>query len=271
MPAALIDSLHNDHVTAARALQRRKGRVAAGLFLVEGPHAVEQALVASAHRLTELFVTPAAARREAVLLDAAAAAGAVVRLASERVLTAIGDTVTPQGMVGVARLPATSLDAAIATGTRLAVILDLIADPGNAGTVIRTADAAGADAVVATEGSVDLWSGKCVRSSAGSIFHTPMITGVSTAAALAAARSAGLRVLATAADGSAELDGLIDDGALAGPTAWVFGNEAHGLSDEARAGADQIVRLPVYGRAESLNLAAAAAICLYASARAHRR
>jgi TrmH family RNA methyltransferase len=271
MPSTPIDSLHNDHVAAARALQRRKGRVAAGAFLVEGPHAVEQALAASGHRLTDLFVTPAAARREAGTVAAAVASGAEVRIASERVLTAIADTVTTQGMVAVAQLPHVALDAALRPDTRLAVILDLIADPGNAGTVIRTADAAGADAVVVTDGSVDVWSGKSVRSSAGSVFHTPVVTGVRPAAAIAAARAAGLVVLATAADGADELDALIDSGELTARAAWVFGNEAHGLSDEAREGADRVVRLPIYGHAESLNLAAAAAVCLYASARAHRR
>jgi RNA methyltransferase, TrmH family len=137
--------------------------------------------------------------------------------------------------------------------------------------VIRTADAAGADAVVLSAGSVDVWSGKSVRSSAGSVFHLPLVTGVDTTSAIERGRAAGCAVLATAADGESDLDDLIDSGALASPTVWVFGSEAHGLSEAARAGADRVARLPVYGRAESLNLAAAAAICLYASARAQRR
>jgi RNA methyltransferase, TrmH family len=218
----------------------------------------------------ELFVTSATMEREHALLAEAAAAGVPLRVVTERVLDTVVDTVTPQGMVAVVFVPALDLAAAFAGGPKLAVVLDRIADPGNAGTVIRTADAAGADAVVVTSGSVDVWSGKCVRSSAGSVLHLPIVTEVSVADTVAQARADGCLVFATAADGADSLDELIASGVLAAPTAWVFGNEAHGVGDEARGLSDRVVRLPVYGRAESLNLAAAAAICLYASARAQR-
>lgn len=248
----------------------RKGRTAASAFLVEGPHAVGEALAAPHHQVREVFITDAAADREVALLRAAATAGVTLRVVTERVLDSLGDTVTPQGVVAAVQIPSIDLRTAFAEGPRLVVVLDQIADPGNAGTVIRTADAAGAAAVVATQGSVDIWSGKCVRSSAGSVFHLPVVTGVSAESALQQAKSAGCVVLATAADGVDDLDDLVDGGGLTAPTAWLFGNEAHGLGADLRGLADRVVRLPVYGRAESLNLAAAAAICLYASARAQR-
>jgi RNA methyltransferase, TrmH family len=154
-----------------------------------------------------------------------------------------------------------------ARGPRLVVVLADIRDPGNAGTVLRSADAAGADAVVLAGDSVDPYNGKAVRASAGSLFHLPVVRGAPLAAALDAARAAGLRVLA--ADGGGEAD--LDEVDLGGPTAWLFGNEAWGLPAALGALADARVRIPISPRAESLNLAAAAAVCLFASAREHRR
>jgi RNA methyltransferase, TrmH family len=269
--AAPIDSAHNRHVAAARSLLSRKGRTAASAFLAEGPHAVAAALAAPTHDVREIFVTDHTANRETELVRQAAARAVPLRVVSERVLAGLQETVTPQGVVAVVTNPDVSLPAAVTPAVRLLAVLDQIADPGNAGTVIRTADAAGADAVLATSGSVDLWSGKCVRSSAGSVFHLPLVADVSIEAALGAAREQQAQILCTAADGTDDLDDLIDTGRLGAPTAWVFGNEAHGISDAARRLADRVVRVPVYGGAESLNLAAAAAVCLYASARALRR
>jgi TrmH family RNA methyltransferase len=266
-----IDSAQNRHIAAARSLLSRKGRAAASAFLVEGPHAVSDALAATSHEVRELFITDAAAERETELLRSAARHGVPVRSVTDRALASIRDTVTPQGVVAVVRMPTLSLAAAVDNESRLLVVLDQISDPGNAGAVIRTADAAGADAVIATSGSVDLWSGKVVRSTAGSLFHLPLVTDVSIEMAVGAARDQGVQVLCAAGDGDVGLDELIDTGGLAAPTAWLFGNEAHGVSDAARTLADRTVRIPVYGAAESLNLAAAAAVCLYASARALRR
>jgi TrmH family RNA methyltransferase len=144
-----------------------------------------------------------------------------------------------------------------------------VADPGNAGTVARTADAAGAAAVVFGRGGVDPYNGKCVRASAGSLFHVDVVRDAAATEAVEALRAAGLRVLAADAHGETGLDAVDDLGAR---TAWVFGSEAHGLPPEVAAMATARVRVPMYGRAESLNLAAAAAVCLYASARAmHQR
>lgn len=226
------------------------------------------AALAAGWQLRDLFVTPAAAAREQSLVAAAAGDGVAVRLVADRVLTAIAETTTPQGVVAVV---AQRRQPELPAGARLVAALVGAADPGNVGTVIRTADAAGADAVVLTAGSADVWSGKVVRASAGSLFHLPVVTGVAAAQLVTRLREAGLTVLATAADGEADLDTLIDTAALEVPVAWLFGNEAHGIDGAIRAAADQVVRLPIYGAAESLNLGAAAAICLYASARAQRR
>ncbi len=163
-----------------------------------------------------------------------------------------------------------SLDRLIAAAPRLVVLLAGVRDPGNAGTVLRTADAAGADGVIFSDTSVDPYNSKCVRASAGSLFHLPVVAGASLRAAVAALRGAGLQVLAADGQASARLDDRESAGLLRPPTAWLFGNEAWGLPAEALALADQAVAVPVYGRAESLNLAAAAAVCLYASAMADR-
>jgi TrmH family RNA methyltransferase len=167
------------------------------------------------------------------------------------------------------------LERLVASSPRLVAVLAQVRDPGNAGTVVRAADAAGAGGVVLTDASVDVFNPKCVRASAGSLFHLPVATDVPLAATVEALRGAGLVVLAADVAGTADLDDLQDsaeraEGFLAGPVAWVFGNEAWGLPDDALAVADAVVRVPVYGRAESLNLATAATVCLYASARAHR-
>ncbi|HTR68921.1 MAG TPA: RNA methyltransferase [Mycobacteriales bacterium] len=263
----VIDSPHNQYVAAARALSTRKGRAAAGACLVEGPHAVGAVLEAAGDRVSEVFITSDLAAREPNLLRSARPA-TVVRVVSDRVLAALGETVRPQGVVAVVTTPAPAVDEVLRAGTRLAVLLDRVADPGNAGTVIRTADAAGADAVLLSAGSVDVWSAKVLRSTVGSAFHLPIVTGVASSSAVAAARAEGVQVLSTAADGATSLDDLIDSDALATPTLWLFGNEAHGLPPELSAMATATVRLAIYGRAESLNVAATAAICLYASARA---
>lgn len=218
--------------------------------------------------LTQLYAEPG---RQPALERLARSAGVPVQPVAPPVLAAMAQTVTPQGVLGLAALVDLPLDTALGDAPRLVAVLEAVADPGNAGTVLRTADAAGADAVVLTDGSVDLHNGKCVRASAGSLFHLPVTAGVPTAEAVAALRARGLQVLATAVAGAADLDDLADGGALAAPTAWLFGSEAAGLSEPAVSAADRSVRVPLHGRAESLNLAATAAICLYATARAQRR
>ncbi|MDZ5444564.1 RNA methyltransferase [Micromonospora sp. 4G57] len=256
-------------VVAARRLQRRRDREATGRFLAEGPQAVREAL-ARAGTVTELFGTPAALDRYADLAAQAARADVPVSEVTEEGLAALAETVAPQGLVAVCRHLDVPLETALSRGPRLVAVLAEIRDPGNAGTVLRTADAAGAGAVVFAGDAVDPYNGKCVRSSAGSLFHVDVVRAPDPLDVVAALRAAGLTVLATTGYGDSDLDDLIDYGRLAAPTAWVFGSEAHGLPEELTAAADARVRVPLHGRAESLNLAAAAAVCLYASARALR-
>ena len=258
-------------VRDAQKLTRRHGRDKVGRFLAEGPQAVREALAESSGPrpglVIEVFAGEQAAVRHADLIGAALDLGIAVSHATDAAMATLSETVTPQGLVAVCRSLSIPPTEALATA-RLAVLLAEVRDPGNAGTVIRCADAAGADAVVLTSGSVDAHSGKAVRASAGSVFHLPIAADIPPVEAVRLAGAAGLTVLA--ADGAAEMD-LVDAarrGLLEQPTAWLFGNEAWGLPDELRRLADERVRVPIYGRAESLNLATAAAICLYASATA---
>lgn len=218
--------------------------------------------------ITELFVTAAARARHGRLVDAVAAARVPVHEVSGELMAELAQTVTPQGLLAVCPFVDVPLADLLATLPRLVVVLANVRDPGNAGTVLRTADAAGANGVIFADASVDPYNSKCVRSSAGSLFHLQIVTGVPLADAVVALRQAGVAVLA--ADGSASLSlDQLGDVRLGQPTAWMFGNEAWGLPSDLLALADDAVAVPIYGHAESLNLAAAAAVCLYASARAH--
>jgi TrmH family RNA methyltransferase len=244
---------------------RRRHRDEAGRFLVEGPQAVREALRAGA--VLELFGNPAALARHADLAEQAGRLSPV----TDGGLAALTETVAPQGLVAVCSSVDVSLSEALARSPRLVAVLAGIRDPGNAGTVLRTADAAGAGTVIFAGEAVDPYNGKCVRASAGSLFHVSLVRHRDPGAAVAELRAAGLVVLAADPYGSADLDELISGGGLDRPTAWLFGSEAHGLPDDLAEAADLRVRVPLYGGAESLNLAAAAAVCLYASARAQRQ
>jgi TrmH family RNA methyltransferase len=249
-------------VAAAAKLQRHTGRRRAGRFVAEGPNLVEAATRRGL--VEEVFATEAAAQRHAGLLT-----GLAVHIVTERAAKALSETVTPSGLVAVCRLPATSLEEALSgSPTLVAVAVDL-SEPGNAGTLIRLADAMGAAAVIFAGHSVDPYNGKCLRSSAGSIFSVPVVVEPDTPAVLAELRSAGLQILAATLGGEVRLDDA--ETLLGAPAAWLFGPEAQGLSTELAALADHRVTIPMAGGAESLNVAAAAAICLYESAKARRR
>lgn len=211
--------------------------------------------------VSEVFATEDAAARFATLLG-----DADVQLVTERAAKALSDTVTPVGLVAVCRMPEVSLDEVLASSPQLIAVAVETSEPGNAGTLIRLADAMGADAVILAGNSVDPYNGKCLRASAGSIFGITVVEAPDTAGLIAALHTAGLTVLATTLDGDVSLD----DAELSAPTAWLFGPEAHGLARDVAALADARVSIPMAGSAESLNVAAAAAICLYQSARAHR-
>jgi TrmH family RNA methyltransferase len=265
-----LTNTRSDRVKRVRGLARRSARLETGHRLVEGPQACREAAVDG--YVSDLFVTPDAAAHHPEIVSATGAAGGYVHLAAEAYVAAIsGDA---QGVVAVARDPWAGAElaphlAARSGPPRLVAVFEEVRNPGNAGAVIRAADAAGAGLVVFTEASADPTSPKVVRGSAGSYFHLPVVAGGGLEPVTAALRQAGYQVLAADGAGQVPLFGAPDGPAdLTAPTAWVFGNEARGLTDRARAAADLTVRIPIFGRAESLNLAMAATLCLFASAQA---
>ena len=265
-----LTSIRSPRVKAARQLAKRALRQRARSFLAEGPQAVGEALAAGGV-VTQLFVTSSAQARYAELIRLAAAQGADVHAVSGEVMTELAQTITPQGVLGLCRFVDVPLAQVTASAPALAVVLANVRDPGNAGTVLRTADAAGAGAVIFAGSSVDPYNSKAVRASAGSLFHLPVVTGTPVQDAVRALRERGLRILAADGGAASTLDDLEAAGQLGRPTAWLFGNEAWGLPADVLDLADEAVAVPIYGQAESLNLAAAAAVCLYASARAQEQ
>lgn len=218
----------------------------------------------------ELFVTETAADRNREIMRTAVDAGVRINTITDKAAAGLSETVTPQGLVAVCDPVDVPLETALHGTPRLVAVLHGVTDPGNAGTVVRVADAAGADAVIFAGDTVDPHNGKCVRASTGSIFHLPITRTRNADEAFQACRAAGLKLVA--ADGYAidDLDTADHRGDLSHPTAWVFGSEAHGLPDTVIADLDTSLKVPIYGGAESLNLATAAAVCLYASAKALR-
>lgn len=259
-------SVRSDRVRALRRLANRSFRDKVSQFLVEGPQGVREAVLNRPDIVVEVFLSEESTAPARAVAGQAQGAGLTVTEVPEQVLLAMTETVTPQGIAAVCRFldrPATDLwDADGAPGP--AVLLHEIRDPGNAGTIARTADAVASAGVVFSAASVDPYNGKCIRSSAGSLFHVPLARGADPLATIEQARASGRVVLAT--DVRADL--ALGDPALAqvleGPLMWVFGNEAAGLPEEIAAAADHRVRIPIAGAAESLNLAVAAAVCLYA-------
>jgi TrmH family RNA methyltransferase len=265
----MIDNPRSPRVRAVAKLARRDARSETGLFLLEGPQAVSEALAFRPELLVELFGTPTALERYPDIGRDAEAAGLEAEFVTEQVLGAMADTVTPQGIVAVCRQFPTSVKDIFADEPKLIAILEEVRDPGNAGTIIRAADAAGADAVILTGRSVDVYNPKVVRATTGSLFHVPVAVGIELETALERARGSGLQVIAADIKGD-DLLAARNEGVLAAPTAWLFGNEARGLSDEHVSLADRAISVPIYGNAESMNLATAASVCLYESAFAQR-
>ncbi|MFI1918558.1 TrmH family RNA methyltransferase [Nocardia sp. NPDC020380] len=256
-------SERNSRVVSAVKLHRGPMRRKTGLFLAEGANSVESAL--ETDRVEELFFSLRAAEREHELVAGAAARGIRTTLVSDRAAEMLGETVTPPGLVAVCRVVDVPLRQILDASPRMLAVPVGIADPGNAGTLIRVADAVGTDGVVLAGDSVDPHNGKCVRACAGSLFHVPVARSRDIDTTLTSLEEAGIAILATTAKGEVDLDEA--DDVLRGPVAWLFGNEAHGLDRAVAERATHRIRIPIHGRAESLNLAAAASICLYASAR----
>ena len=256
-------------VSRVAGLARKNVRARYRRFLVEGPQAVREAVRHASDRVLDVYITEASQDRYSEIWEEALAAGLYSHLVSERVMAAM--STGSQGVLAVVAMDESTGSEALTSaleGAALIAVLTEAQDPGNAGAMIRAADAAGADAVVLVRGSVDATSPKVVRSTAGSLFHLPVVTDAALDDVVAALHGAGMTVLAADARGDLDLFGA--DSLLEAPTAWLLGNEAHGLSPEALSRADAVVSIPVYGRAESLNVATAAAVCLYASARAQR-
>lgn len=249
-------------------LRRLSGRRAARLnedaFVIEGPTLVREALSAGIG-LLEVF---AEGDVHADLVAEAEATGAIVRVVEARTLARALDTITPQGIAGIAPRPDVSLDVAIAAATTGPIVLVLadVGDPGNAGTLVRVAEAAGASAVLFCGDSVDPWNPKCVRASAGALFHLPVVSGGDVVAVLERLEAAGVPSAATVVRGGSPYD-EVD---LAGPIALVLGSEAHGLPSAVVDAVSLHLTIPMAGRSESLNVAMAGSVLCFESLRQRR-
>jgi TrmH family RNA methyltransferase len=257
----MISNTNDPAVKAVKRLAERSRRDDAGVFLVEGPQAVRELLDHNPNSVVDVFYTEAFAEKFGAIVASAERSPATVDLVSDNVLESMADTVTPQGVLAVAQLIQKSLTDI--GDAKLIAICHEVRDPGNAGAIIRAADAAGADAVILTGASVDLHNPKLVRASTGSIFHLTIVEHDDLADVVEFLTDRGVQILAASAEGTPIPEKRTQ---LAKPTAWLFGNEAHGLDEDARAFADATVSVPIFGKAESLNLATAASVCLYASA-----
>lgn len=264
----LLDNVRSDRVRAVRSLGRRAARNTQGRFLVEGPQAVRELVRHAAEHAETVYLTAEAGARHTDIVSGAQSAGVRVQRCTERVLVEMADTPHPQGVLAVASTVDVAVEAALAGlgPAGFVVVLTTVRDPGNAGTVIRAADAFGAAAVLLSDASVDVHNPKVVRSTAGSLFHLPICVGTPVHDLLEVCRAAGLRLLAADGEGPVALP----DADLSGPHAWVLGNEARGLDQDVLDRCDDVVSVPIV-RAESLNLAMAATVCLHASASARPR
>ncbi|MGV8970218.1 MAG: TrmH family RNA methyltransferase [Microbacteriaceae bacterium] len=265
----MIDNPRSPRVRAVAKLAKKEARLQTGFFLLEGPQAVSEAMAFRPELLVELYATPTALDRYPDIARGAAETDLEIEFVTEQVLESMADTVTPQGIIAVCKQFPTSLKDILAGEPTLLAILEEVRDPGNAGTIIRAADAAGADGVILTGRSVDLYNPKVVRATTGSLFHVPVALAADLSGVLDRVRAAGLSIVAADIKGE-DLLVARQAGTLSSPTAWLFGNEARGLTDEQLALADRAITVPIYGHAESMNLSTAASVCLYESAFAQR-
>src|SRR5438552_11361804 len=238
-----------------RALRRKEGRAAAGQFLLEGWRALTAAIAADAPIVYVAVRTDEVDRPE---LEPLKMRGTAIGTISERDLGRISATEHSQGVVARVKIVRHQIGALFGPGDRLLLALDAVSDPGNVGTIIRTADWFGASGVLLGRGCVEPFNEKVVRATAGSIFHIPIVDEVELLEVLAQAKATGFRVVVAAAGGSVSLS----DWRPAKRNVLVVGSEAHGVSADIRDSADVTVAIPRYGRAESLNAGVAAAILL---------
>lgn len=255
-----LTGLQNPMVKAAAELKQKKYRQQQGLFLAEGLRTVEEAVRYGA--VQSIFYTAIEDDRTRAVLEEAAAKQIKLVCVSDKVLKKIADTGTPQGIIAVCEMRSKRLDEFLASGKML-LVLDRVTDPGNIGTMLRTADAAGVGGLLLLQGCADIYAPKTVRASMGSLFHLPVLSGLSEELLVQAARKAGYELLVTCLDGA---DNLYKAD-LQGRLAFVMGNEANGVSPALLAAADKRVFIPMQGRAESLNVAMAAGIVMFEALR----
>lgn len=261
-PHSVLLTAKSARVRRAKGLARRNSRHEQRLFLVEGQKNLAAAL-AIPQCVETVFATPDATAAHPDLREAVVAAGGWWHLADQEAVASLAGASTPQGIIAVCRFLETDPNRLFSGAGPLVICAD-VRDPGNAGAIIRVADASGATGVVLAGNSVDLYNDKTVRATVGSLFWVPVVTGLGVVEAIAAARVAGFTILAADGSGETELFSAQSRELLAGKVAWVFGNEAWGLPDELIQEADHVISIPILGGAESLNLATAAAVCLYA-------
>ena len=255
----MITSTSNPRIQAARKLRRRSGRDDAGAYLVEGSRAVIEALEIGPVR--EVFVDPSSVDAPAIE-RAAAKVETEVTPVSAQVIKALSESTSPQGAVAVLIAPRDCLDS-MDEDVDLVVVLVEVRDPGNAGTLVRSAVAAGAGAVFFSTRAVDVLNPKTVRAAAGNLWRTRVIRDADLGDTVAGLRARGFSIYGTAADGPRRHDDID----LVGRSAIVIGNEAWGLPDEARALVDEVVAISMPGPVESLNAAMAGSILLFEAVR----
>jgi len=263
----VLDDPRSNRVKGIVRLNQKDARYETGLFLLEGAQGLKE-LVSSPKLIEEVLVTIDGAERQAELIDSLSKKRVTITQVSDQVMAQIAGTRTPQGIVSVVQHLDVELEDLMSTKPKLIAVIDQARDPGNLGAIIRAADAAGADGIILSADSVDLYNPKVTRSTAGSIFNIPIVIDADLVEAISMLKKIGLQVLSSSSNGSPITD--LHPTELAQPTAWIFGNEAHGVRTEVASIADKTVALPIFGAAESLNLATAASVCLYFTAVAQR-
>lgn len=264
----LITSSQNRMVKLASSLSQKKYRDETGLFLLEGIRLVEEA-VQSGWRLECCLVTAEARLKDRVvnMLEQLHSQNVKLLEVTDEIFSKLSETEQPQGILSIARKKEYTL-ADILTGEEppLIAVLESVQDPGNVGALIRTADAAGCSGVILTKGCADIYSGKTVRATMGSLFHLPIITGLDGGEAVEALKLNNIALFAT----SLATRNLYHDVNMNRPSAIVFGNEGSGVRAEILQAADELMYIPIYGKAESLNVSASAAVILFEAVRQRR-
>lgn len=241
---------------AAAFLKQKKFRREQQAFLVEGLRSVEEAVEYG--EVKTIFFVPTEDARTKAVLEKAQAKGIELSATKEGYMVQMADTATPQGIMAVCALPNRKLTEVFNTG-KMVLVVDRVQDPGNLGTLLRTADAAGLGGVVCPTGTVDAYMPKVVRSAMGALFHVPVVTDVTEEEFLAATAQYGYQTVATAMEGGES----VFDTRLPAKSAIILGNEANGVSEELLRSATRRVFIPMQGRAESLNVAMAAAVIIF--------